>query len=126
MDESPALSKALEIGSKSRRQHFDWSDAEQVMNKVEEELRELGDAIGCGQTQAIREELGDVLFTLVQLARHLNVDPEEALEQANEKFLRRFNHMETLIQKDALDISNLSTEELEVYWKKVKELERKN
>lgn len=127
MLESSALSSAFKIGKKSRAVRFDWSDTGQVMEKVEEEWRELKEAIRQGHPQTtVGEELGDLLFTVAQLARHLKLHPEQTLISANKKFLNRFHHMKRLIESDGLALLELSTAEMEAYWKKVKELEKQN
>lgn len=124
MNGPSALSRALDIGAQSRAARFDWPDAGQVVAKVEEEWRELLRAIESGDSAAMGEELGDLLFTVAQLARHLQLHPERALERANEKFLQRFARMEHLICDDNRVLSQLTVAEMETYWNKVKELER--
>ncbi len=123
-----ALGTAKTIGEKTRELNFDWEDAPQVLYKVEEEWQELKEEIVPGvevNRQRIQEELGDFLFSTVQLARHLGVDSEEALRQANEKFVRRFQQVEHLIQQEKLNFTDLSQQQLDVYWNQVKYNEKK-
>ena len=126
MLDSSALSTALKIGEDSRSARFDWDDVWQVVQKVEEEWSELKEAIRRGYPNEIQDELGDVLFTVVQLARHLQLNPEQALASANEKFLCRFQQMKQLIESEGLDLSQLTLTEMEKRWQKVKKLAQKN
>ena len=116
---SSPLCRAVSVGQ-SRALSFDWPGPWEVALKVEEEWKELQKEIEGGDRKKIKEEFGDLLFTLVQLARHLKIGPDEALEAANEKFLRRFQKMCRLIERDSLSLSSLSDKEKELYWKKVK------
>lgn len=114
------LSQSFEIGLKDRG-HFDWPNVESVLDKVTEELNELKDSLN-ESPSAQAHELGDVLFTLVQVARHLNLDPNLALETANERYNLRFETMSGLIINDKLNLEKLTLLELEQYWKKAKTL----
>lgn len=123
-----ALGSANEIGKKTGQLNFDWEDASQVLYKVEEEWQELKEEIvpGVEVNQArIQEELGDFLFSTVQLARHLGVDSEEALRRANEKFVRRFQQVEDLLRQENLNFTELNQQQLDVYWNQVKYNEKK-
>ena len=116
----PALVRAQKIGDKTVRRGFDWSTAEEVLQKVEEEIVELRQAIDKKDFENQQEELGDVLFTLVQVARHLHFDAEQALRKSNRKFETRFQKMLELIRQDEKVQANLSIVELEQYWQKAK------
>ena len=112
----PALKRAQKLGKRAARVGFDWPDRWGVRRKIEEELGELEQATGEGQAAAIEEELGDLLFAVVNLARHLDVDAEHALAGANHKFERRFRAMEAAIGAEGLDIRALDLESLEQRW----------
>jgi ATP diphosphatase len=96
----PALPRAQKLQKRAARVGFDWPDAVAVMRKVDEETQELQDAIAADDPRAIEEELGDLMFTLVNLSRHLKVDAESALRRASSKFERRFRTMERLVAED--------------------------
>ncbi len=117
----PALIRAQKIGDKTVRRGFDWSTPAEVFNKVDEEISELRRAIEAHDVINEQEELGDVLFTVVQLARHLNFDAEQALRQSNRKFEVRFQKMCELVHQDDKNFSDLSIGELENYWKSAKD-----
>jgi uncharacterized protein YabN with tetrapyrrole methylase and pyrophosphatase domain len=118
----PALLEASKLGSKAAKVGFDWPDARDLLEKVEEECRELEAEMKAGETNAaaVEGELGDLLFTLVNLARHLRIDPELALKRSNGKFRRRFRAME---QQSATPLEERSAAELEVLWAAAKERE---
>ena len=99
---------------------FDWQHLDQVVEVVREELEELEAEIAVDDKAAIEDELGDLLFSCVNLARHLGVDPERALRQANGKFQRRFQAMEELAQSADNDFSQLTTDKMEQLWVEVK------
>ncbi|MDQ6932559.1 MAG: nucleoside triphosphate pyrophosphohydrolase [Candidatus Eremiobacteraeota bacterium] len=116
-----ALQRAQKMQDKAARVGFDWPDARGVTNKLAEELAELAQARLSPQSEArIREELGDVLFTLVNLARTLGIDGEGALREANEKFYRRFAFMETRALKSGRALNDMSLDELEELWQLAK------
>jgi MazG family protein len=117
----PALSEAGKIGSKAAKVGFDWPDVGGVVEKLREECREVETEIAAGDGKAAGEELGDLLFTVANLARHLKVDPELALRDANEKFRRRFAGMEAATDRP---LEKLSAPELENLWERSKESER--
>jgi XTP/dITP diphosphohydrolase len=121
----PALVKAIRIQEKVRGVGFDWDDKTQVWDKVQEELQELNDAEKSKNQYEIESEFGDVLFALINYARFIGVNPENALEKTNLKFKRRFTTMEDFIREEKKDISNMKLEELDKYWNKAKALERK-
>ncbi len=119
----PALMEASKLGSKAASIGFDWSEAAPVLDKLQEELDELRQAIASGRTAEQEEELGDVLFTVVNLARKLGVQSEFALRASNAKFRRRFAAMEASAPETS-SISELGPEELEKLWDRVKTEER--
>lgn len=113
----PALARAAKLGKRAARVHFDWPDAESVRAKIDEELRE---ASAARDPRALAGEVGDVLFAVANWARHLGVDPEEALRQANGKFERRFRAMESLAAERELVARELSAEAWDALWNEVK------
>lgn len=117
----PALSRATKLQKRAASVGFDWPTTAGVIEKVKEEIDELEAEISIGNSAAITEELGDLLFSCVNLARHLEVNPETAMRAANAKFKRRFDKVETLA--GGAEIQNLSARELEVLWDKVKQSE---
>ena len=118
----PALKRAQKLGKRAGRVGFDWPNMDGVKRKIHEELEELEAAVGSRDKGHIAEELGDLLFAVVNLSRHLDVDPENALAGANTKFERRFRAMEADIAAEGLDFRKLSLESLELYWRKAKRL----
>ncbi len=116
----PATVKAIRLQEKSKQIGFEWENKEQVWEKVIEEIAELKEAEITGDKQKIESEFGDVVFSLVNYARFLQVDAEMALERTNQKFLNRFNAMEQQVIADGKDISNMSLTELDAIWNSVK------
>lgn len=116
----PALTKAMRIQEKVKGVGFDWENKEQVWEKVNEEISELQYEIANANTEEMINEMGDVLFSLVNYSRFINVNPEEALERTNKKFIARFQKMEVYIKNDGKQIDQLSFEELDSYWEKAK------
>jgi MazG family protein len=116
----PALKRAQKLGKRAARVGFDWPERRGVQLKIHEELEELEDAVGSRDQAHIEEEFGDLLFAVVNLARHLDVDPEKALSSANYKFERRFRAMEAKIAEAGVDMRRTSLEVLEQYWRKAK------
>jgi MazG family protein len=112
----PALTRAAKLGRRAGAVGFDWVRAEDVLGKVEEEVRELHGALSAGDAVHSREELGDVLFSLAQLARHLGADPEEALRAANAKFERRFRCIERMLAEHGRHPRDATPDELEALW----------
>jgi len=117
----PALVKAIRLQEKSRQVGFEWENKSQVWQKVEEEISELKEAEEKGDPDLIAEEMGDVLFSMVNYARFLSVDAENALELTNKKFIHRFNEMERMIKEDGKILHNLNLLELDGYWNQVKQ-----
>jgi len=116
----PALQKAYKIGKRTEKLGFDWPSLDEVILKVEEEYAELREALDLDSDEAIEHELGDALFSLAQLGRHLKFEPEQVLRTANARFENRFKLMIKLSQKDGKDWGQLPLEEKEAYWQKAK------
>ncbi len=120
----PALQRAAKIGFRTEKLKFDWENAEQVREKVREEFDELEEALDLQSEAEIRHELGDVLFSLAQLARHLEMDPEQVGREANRRFEYRFKTMMTLRQEKSLPWETMTLEEKENLWQEAKILTR--
>ena len=116
----PALKKAQKLGKRAGRMGFDWPDLHGVRAKIHEELDELEEAVGSRRPESIDEEFGDLLFAVVNLARHLDVDPEKALTSANYKFERRFRDMEEAIIKSGKTLKQHTLESLDQEWRAAK------
>ncbi len=116
----PALSRASKLGKRAARVGFDWPEIDGVIAKLHEELDELIAARDAEDPAAVEEEIGDLLFTAANLARHLRVDPEHALRAANRKFERRFRAVEALLQQGNADWSTQSPAEIDRLWKAIK------
>src|SRR3989338_1082574 len=112
----PALIKAYRISEKAAAIGFDWKEKIDVLKKLDEERYELEEAIDENDPLKIRQELGDILFILVNLARHFQLDPEEALNGMNTKFIERFTYMEEQAEKHNQKISECDSATLERYW----------
>lgn len=122
----PALIKATRIQDKARGVGFDWDNREQVWEKVNEELGELKNEVDSGADQSeIEQEFGDVLFSIINYARFIGVDPEMALERTNKKFIRRFQYLESETKSKGLSLDKMTLEEMDVYWKEAKKLDGK-
>lgn len=123
----PALVKAIRIQDKARGVGFDWERKEQVWEKVEEEMQEFKKEFNVGSDEAINKEkvlaeFGDLLFSLVNYARFINIDPEEALERTNKKFIKRFQYLETASAKDGKKMGEMTLAEMDVYWEQAKKM----
>lgn len=116
----PALQRAYRMGKRAGQVGLDWADRTSVFQKVQEEMAELGQAAEQGEPRAIREELGDVLFALAQLARHLGQNPEEALQESNRKFLARFRSLEQKARREGRAMGTLTPEEWDQWWNAIK------
>jgi ATP diphosphatase len=116
----PPILKAEKIQKKASKKGFDWKASIDVIEKVEEELKELKLEIQRNNNENIKDELGDLIFSIVSLSRHLELDASEAINQANHKFVKRFRLMEAEISKDNQEIDNLTSDELEEFWVKIK------
>ena len=119
----PSMVKALRIQEKVKHVGFEWENKEQVWEKVEEEIAELKAEVAAQDQQKMEQEFGDVLFSMINYARYLNIDPESALEKTNKKFKRRFELMESYAKQNGLDLAQMSLEEKDAIWKKMKEQE---
>lgn len=118
----PALLKAYRIQEKARAVGFDWEKPEQVYKKVKEELAEFELELKNNNTQNAEKEFGDVLFSLINYARFLNINPEDALEQTNKKFIKRFAYMEHKVKEQGKQIADCKLDELDTYWNEAKTL----
>lgn len=117
----PALTRAAKLQKRASQVGFDWPEIDGVLAKVEEEVRELREAIASGSQDHSREELGDLLFSCVNVARHLKVDPEAALRQCNRKFEQRFGKVESALKSRDQQPSDVSLEELDRLWEQAKQ-----
>ncbi len=116
----PALVKSMRIQEKARAAGFDWERKEQVWEKVLEEMNELKKELHETNHERAKSEFGDVLFSLVNYARFLNIDPEEALERTNKKFIKRFQYLESSVNSNGQNLSEMSLDEMDVYWNEAK------
>lgn len=122
---APALEGAFKIGQKSTAANFDWEDHFQVMMKVEEEWQEVKEELpptGKFNIDRVKEEIGDLLFSVAQLARHLNLNPEECLVEANKKFIKRFQQVEDIVTAGGKTMAQTPQAELEKIWGSIKKL----
>jgi len=116
----PALTRALKLQEKAARVGFDWSEAAPILDKIEEEIGELREALAGGDTASVKDEFGDMLFALVNLGRHLKLDSEAALAGTNEKFRSRFHHVERALTEQGRSLEEASLEEMEALWQQAK------
>ncbi|MEO0120107.1 MAG: nucleoside triphosphate pyrophosphohydrolase [candidate division WOR-3 bacterium] len=116
----PALHYAELIQDRVKRVGFDWKNKEDVLNKVEEEIKELKEAIRKKQKKEIENEIGDILFALVNFSRHLNLSAEESLKKACQKFIKRFKKLEKEFEKMGKDLKGASLKEMDEIWEKIK------
>lgn len=116
----PALMEAIQISKKAAKVGFEWPTYEDVLLKLDEEIGELKQARESGDAAAIESEIGDLLFTVVNLARWSKVDPEQALRLTNTKFRQRFSHVEKRVQEHGNELSSTPLEEMEGYWQEAK------
>ena len=117
--------KAVRIQEKVRSVGFDWENKDQVLEKIYEELDEMKTEISKNSNKnKIRSEIGDVLFSIINFARFLNIDPDEALEMTNIKFIKRFSNMEAIIHKEKKDLEEMNLEEMDKYWEFAKKNEK--
>ena len=121
----PSLTRAWKLQAKASSVGFDWNDARLVLDKVREETAEIEEALAGGDKAAIQEEIGDLLFVIANLARHVDADPEACLTAANAKFERRFAGIEAALEQQGREPHQTSLEELEELWQQVKRAERK-
>jgi MazG family protein len=130
----PAMIKAMRIQEKARGVGFDWENREQVWEKVQEELSELKTEVDesvanqshnlkeIAVPEKVHEEFGDLLFSMINYARFLNINPEEALERTNKKFIRRFHYLEEESAKDGKELGKMTLEEMDKYWDRAKKI----
>lgn len=119
----PALMKALRLQGKTKQVGFEWENTAQVQEKVDEEITELYEAVAGGDPAEIEEEMGDVLFSLINYARFINVDPEQALEKTNKKFIRRFQYIEEKAREQGADLQQMTLEQMDALWNEAKKQE---
>jgi XTP/dITP diphosphohydrolase len=122
----PAMIKAFRIQEKVHGVNFDWENSSQVLAKVKEEINEFEDEIKRNNPSGIEEEFGDILFSLINYARFLHINPEDALEKTNRKFIERFQRMESLITEDKQSLSDMEMSEMDVYWERAKKELKEN
>lgn len=123
----PALVKSMRIQEKARGAGFDWEEKEQVWGKVEEELEEfkaefVGKQLDAEQKQKAEGELGDLIFSLVNFSRFIDINPETALERTNRKFIKRFNHLEKRAKEIGKSLQEMTLAEMDVFWEEAKQL----
>lgn len=124
----PALVKAMRIQEKARSAGFDWEEKQQVWEKVEEELKEFEAEFNVADTAKIdkgkaEEEFGDLMFSLINYARFIDINPEDALERTNKKFIKRFNYLEDQSRKDGKQLHEMTLEEMDKYWERAKRMD---
>jgi ATP diphosphatase len=120
----PALTRAAKLTARAARVGFDWPDAEAVLAKLDEEVAEVRAELPAAQRDRLRDEVGDLLFVLANLARKLDLDPEDCLRHANDKFSRRFDGIEQAAGSAGKSLAEMSLEEMEAQWQKVKRDQR--
>ncbi len=121
----PALTRAQKLTTKAAKVGFDWPDATQVIDKIHEELEEVKEASSTGKRERIEDEIGDLLFSVANLARHYGIDPETALRHTNAKFERRFGAVEVALKQQNRTLNEASLDEMEELWVKAKLDERR-
>jgi ATP diphosphatase len=117
---APALTRAVKLQDKAAKVGFDWPEVRPVLDKIREEIDEVEAEIAAGDAKAAGQEVGDLLFALANLARHLDVDPEAALRGTNEKFTRRFAHIEDRLAQAGRTPAEASLDEMEALWQEAK------
>ena len=119
----PALIKASRIQEKARAVGFDWDNSEQVWGKVQEEINEFKHEIETGASkEKIEDEFGDLLFSLINYARFMDINPEDALEKTNKKFIKRFQYLEGAAANSGKQLSEMTLSEMDVFWNQAKKL----
>lgn len=119
----PSVVKASRIQEKAKAVGFDWEKPEQVWEKVQEEIKELNQEVEAKSSKdKIESEFGDVMFSLINYARFLDINPEDALEKTNKKFIKRFQYLESEAKKSGKQLSEMTLAEMDIYWNKAKEL----
>ena len=120
----PALTEALKLQERAAHVGFDWSAPEPILDKIEEEIGELRAALASGDKAKVSDELGDLIFAVVNIGRHVKTDPEQALRGTNTKFRRRFHHIETTLAAEGETLEGASLERMEEIWQAAKAIER--
>jgi MazG family protein len=120
----PALVKAMRLQEKAKQTGFEWDNTSQVWEKVKEEVNELEEAVNSGNKDAMEDEFGDVMFSLVNYSRFLEIDAENALERTNKKFQRRFQAMEVLALQQGRTLNDMNLTEMDTLWNQVKATEQ--
>lgn len=120
----PALLKASRLTEKAARVGFDWRRTDDVFDKLDEEIAELREAVDAGEAAKIEDEIGDLLFTIANIARKVSANPEEALQSTNRKFMRRFESMEKQVHERGQNLDQLTLEEMDRLWDEAKAAER--
>ena len=120
----PGLLRAYRLGRRTATVGFDWADLKDIDAKVQEEFVELDEARKSGSHESVEEELGDLLFTIANLARHLDIEPEAALQKANQKFSKRFEQLEIVFKRRKQALRDVSAEDLEIEWQRIKQSEQ--
>ena len=120
----PALARAQRVTERASQFGFDWPSPEPVWGKIEEELSELKTAVASGDEGRVKEEMGDLLFSLVNLSRFLKLEAEEALSQGVNRFLKRFHHIEKTFDERGKTLTEASLEEMDALWDEAKKMER--
>ena len=118
----PALVKASRIQDKVKGVGFDWDEPEQVWEKVQEELQEFRDEVAVGHQENMEAEFGDVLFSMINYARFLKINPEDALERTNKKFIKRFQYLESKAGELGKSLSDMTLSEMDVFWEEAKRM----
>ncbi len=119
----PALIKAYRIQEKAANVGFDWEDRSQIWDKVREEIREFNTEIEASDPVKMENEFGDLLFSLINVARRYKINPENALERTNQKFIRRFNHVERRANEANVPLKDMTLEQMDAYWEEAKHRE---
>ncbi len=120
----PALVRAEKLAKRAAKVGFDWSNPKPILNKLREEIAEFEAELEAGHAGNMEDECGDMLFVIANLARRLNIDPENALRQANAKFERRFRHIENRVRESGREFQHVTLEEMEVFWNEAKAIEK--
>ena len=120
----PALTEALKLQAQAAKVGFDWAEPGPILDKIEEEIGELREALATGDKEKVADELGDLIFAVVNLGRHVKAEPEMALRGTNTKFRRRFRHIETELKESGETLQAASLERMEALWQAAKAIER--
>lgn len=121
----PALARAQRVTERASQFGFDWASPEPVWGKIEEELSELKTAVSSGDKSRVREEMGDLFFSLVNLSRFLDLEAEESLSRSTDRFLKRFHHIEKTFGERGKSLTGASLEEMDALWEEAKKMERR-